>query len=134
MRCPPEPLNQRPSEALQRSARARAARISPPQAHRLGLSVSLVAGVATVVIALSACGGGGSTTMPSAQPLAALEPVADGALVPKVREMLRSRQSARVANPGVSFDRFAVTATGGLTATSAQAAPAAPPTFSGTNV
>ena len=137
MPCLPEPLTQRPSEALQRSAHARAARISPPQAHRLGLSVSLVAGVATVVIALSACGGGGSATTPSARPLAALEPVADGALVPKVREMLRSRQSARMANPGASFDRFAVTATSGLTglsATSAQAAPAATPTFSGTNV
>ena len=90
-----------------------------PRASRLGLSAGLsaglVVGVAAAVIALSACGGGGSATPPSALPLAALEPVADGALVPKVREMLRSRQSARVANPGVSFDRFAVTATGGLT-------------------
>jgi len=106
-----------------------------PRARRLGLSAGLVVGVAAAVMVLSACGGGGSaTTTRTVRPLAALEPVADGALVPTVRDLLRSRQAARTANSAISFDRFAVT--GGLTAlaSTSNGGAAATPAFSGTTV
>ena len=103
---------------------------------RSALAIGLVALSAT----LSSCGGGGgSAPAPTVKPLAALEPVAEGALVPRVRELLRSRFSARTANPAVSFDRFS---TAGVpialptTSTTAGAAAdaSAKPVFSGTTV
>lgn len=109
-----------------------------PKANRLGVSAGLVAGLAAAVLALSGCGGGGggsATTSSTVRPLAALEPVADGALVPKVRDLLLSRQAARAANAAVSFDRFAatpeLTALGGP---STGASAVATPAFSGTTV
>jgi hypothetical protein len=109
---------------------------SPPR--RLALAAGLVASLAGAVIALSACGGGGgSTGRPDVRPLAALEPVVEGSLVPKVREVLRSRHAARKANPTVSFDRLAATASTGLTALAgapAQATTGTAPVFSGTPV
>ncbi|MEI8304675.1 MAG: beta-propeller domain-containing protein [Burkholderiales bacterium] len=105
-----------------------------PRPSRLGLLTGLSAGLAAAVVVLSACSGGGSaTTSPTVRPLAALEPVDEGALVPKVRDLLRSRQAARTANPSVSFDRFAVTAgLSALASTSTGATTAAIPAFSGT--
>ena len=107
--------------------------------RREAIFVSRAAAVATVVALLSACGGGGGGTgpIPNARPLAALEPVAEGSLVPKVRELLRSRETARMANPGAGFDRFVVTPTptaGGLPGTTAQVSSTATPVFSGTTV
>jgi hypothetical protein len=126
-----------PNLTLKPDTRSRPIWAEPvPRSSSLGLSAGLVAGLAAAVIVLSGCGGGGSAaTSPTVRPLAALEPVADGALVPKVRDLLRSRQAARTANPSVSFDRFAVTA--GLTAlasSSSGASTAATPAFSGTTV
>jgi hypothetical protein len=104
--------------------------------RRLVFAAGLVASLAGAVIALSACGGGGSAGLPTVRPLAALEPVTEGSLVPKVREVLRSRHAARMANQAVSFDRLA-TASTGLTAMAgapAQASTGTSPVFSGTPV
>lgn len=101
---------------------------------RLGLSAGLVAGLATAVILLSGCGGGSSATTPTVRPLAALEPVADGALVPRVRDMLRGRQSLRAANPAMSFDRNLVSGAPVALASAASGGTAATPAFSGTFV
>ncbi len=131
--CPP--LNCTPKAPPDSQPMSAAGRARRPR--RLVLAAGLVASLAGAVIALSACGGGSSATTPSARPLAALEPVAEGSLVPKVRQMLRSRQSARAANPAISFDRLAAATSGGLTAmasASAQAAVATAPVFSGTTV
>lgn len=87
---------------------------------------------------LAACGGGASTAPPqTARNLAVLEPVQAGALVPRVRDLLRNRQSARQANPAVTFDRLG---SSGSSAMGAQvlalaASPAAAvPLFSGSNI
>lgn len=109
-------------------------------ARRCGaVFASRAAAVATLVALLSACGGGGGGTapIPNARPLAALEPAAEGSLVLKVRELLRSRDTARLANPGVGFDRFVVTPTptaANLPGTPSQASSTATPVFSGTTV
>lgn len=98
------------------------------RASSLGISAGLVACLATTVILLSGCGGGSADSAPTARPLAALEPVTDGALVPRVRDMLRSRQSLRAANPAITFERNAVTsapvALTGVATGSATSAPA----------
>lgn len=129
LNCAPEaPPDSQPMSAAGGALRPR----------RLVLAAGLVASLAGAVISLSACGGGSSATTPSARPLAALEPVAEGALVPKVREMLRNRQAARAANPSVSFDGLAAsTAAAGavsLPSASAAATAATAPVFSGTTV
>jgi len=109
-------------------------------ARRCGaVFASRAAAVATLVALLSACGGGGGGTalIPNARPLAALEPVTEGSLVLKVRELLRSRDTARMTNPGVGFDRFVVTPTptaANLPGTPSQASSTTTPVFSGTTV
>lgn len=106
--------------------------------HRpAGPSMGLVVSLACAAIFLSACGGGGSVTAPlPARSLAALEPVPAGGLVPKVQELLRSRQAARAANPAVRFDRFAIASQGlsTLAGAPAQASAATTSVLSGTNV
>ena len=108
----------------------------PRQTAFVSIATTLLA---TLVTLLSACGGGGGAAAltPNARPLAALEPVAEGTLVPRVREMLRNRQAARAANPAVSFDGLAVTAplaTTALPGASSAASSTATAVFSSTTV
>ena len=104
----------------------------------LAVRAASAVSLALLVTALSGCGGGGgSAPAPSVRPLAALEPVGAGTLVPRVRELLRSRDTARMANPGAGFDRFVVSPTpaaGSQPGTTAQVSSTAPPIFSGTTV
>jgi hypothetical protein len=106
----------------------------------IGTRSALAIGLVALGATLSSCGGGGSSApAPTVKPLAALEPVAEGTLVPRVRELLRSRLSARSANPAVSFDRFSTTGVPvalPTTSTTAGAAAdaSAKPVFSGTTV
>ena len=106
----------------------------------IGTRSALAFGLVALGAMLSSCGGGGgSAPAPTVKPLAALEPVAEGTLVPRVRELLRSRLSARSANPAVSFDRFSTTGVPvalPTTSTTAGAAAdaSATPVFSGTTV
>lgn len=104
----------------------------------LAVRAASAVSLALLVTALSGCGGGGgSAPAPSVRPLAALEPVGAGTLVPRVRELLRSRDTARMANPGAGFDRFVVSPTPAVSSqpgTTAQVSSTAPPVFSGTTV
>ena len=104
----------------------------------LAVRAASAVSLALLVTALSGCGGGGgSAPAPSVRPLAALEPVGAGTLVPRVRELLRSRDTARMANPGAGFDRFMVSPTpaaGSQPGTTAQVSSTAAPVFSGTTV
>ena len=106
----------------------------------IGTRSALAIGLVALGATLSSCGGGGgSAPAPTVKPLAALEPVAEGMLVPRVRELLRSRLAARSANPAVSFDRFSTTGVPvALPTTSTTAGTAADasatPVFSGTPV
>jgi len=97
-----------------------------------------IASLALLVAALSGCGGGGGTaSAPSVRPLSALEPVGAGTLVPRVQALLRSRDTARLANPGVGFDRFVVNTTPTASSqpgTPSQVSSTTTPVFSGTTV